>query len=108
MTWFYNMEGLAKGPLDESGIMNLITDGTINAQTLIWHNGMDLWSEAGSLNPSWWQPVLPNSRNADETVVSASGLSHRTPIPLAPTEASPKTQPEGLFKRLFGGKKKST
>ena len=107
MTWFYDDEGLARGPLDESGMMSLIKAGKIYAHTLIWHQGMELWTEASALNPFWWQPVIEQPKKSAETIASSPGLSHRSPIPPAPMEVPVKAKSEGLLKRLFGGKKKS-
>ena len=107
MIWFYDDEGLARGPLDESGMMSLIKTGKIYAHTLIWHQGMELWTEASTLNPFWWQPVIEQTQKSAETVSSSPELSHRSPIPLAPMEVPLKANSEGLLKRLFGSKKKS-
>lgn len=106
MTWFYNDEGAAQGPMDESGMMSLINAGKIYAHTLIWHKGLELWAEAGTLNPSWWQPVLEKTKQSAGTESFGTRSSHRSPIPLAPTEAPKKAKSDGLLKRLFGGKKK--
>jgi len=106
MTWFYNDAGVAQGPLDEPGMMSLIDAGRIDAHTLIWHQGMELWIEAGTLNASWWHPV-DKTMKAAETITSSAEPSQRSPIPLAPTEALRKPKSESLLQRLFGGRKKS-
>ena len=103
MTWFYNNEGVAQGPVDEPGMMSLISSGKLGRQTLIWHNGLDLWDEAGLLKPNWWQPVEEKSKPAAK-VSSDKATAHRSPVPLAPTDAPPKAKSVGLLKRLFGGK----
>jgi GYF domain 2 len=104
MTWFYNNEGAADGPHDESSMMSYVSAGKVSALTLVWHNGLDLWQEAGTLNPLWWQPVMEKPQTkASGSVTSSVQGTHRSPVPLAPTEA-PEKRKVGLLKRLFGRK----
>lgn len=105
MTWFYNNEGAAEGPLEDSAMLALVSNGVVRAQTLVWHSGLESWDDAGTLNPTWWQPEIPKSapKKIDGTV-TGSKLSHRSPVPLAPSEAPAKPKSKGLLKRLFGGK----
>lgn len=107
MTWFYNDQGVAQGPLDELGMRSLINAGRIDEHTLIWHQGMEFWIEAGTLNSAWWHPVMDKPLKSAETISSGTEASHRSPIPLAPTETLQKPKSESLFQRLFGGRKKS-
>ncbi len=104
MTWFYNNEGAADGPYDEPAMMAFVSAGKVRAQTLVWHNGLDLWHEAGTLSPAWWQPVTekPQAKAAGSVTTGVLG-ARRSPVPLAPTEA-PATRKVGLLKRLFGRK----
>jgi GYF domain 2 len=104
MTWFYNDEGVAQGPVDESAMMTLISAGKILVHTLIWHNGLELWHEAGTLNPSWWQPVEEKSKPASQSANTDKVALRRSPVPLAPTEAPKQAKAKSLLKRLFGGK----
>ena len=104
MTWFYNNEGAADGPYDEPAMMAFVSAGKVSALTLLWHTGLDLWQEAGTLNPAWWQPVTekPLAKAAGSVTTGVLG-ARRSPVPLAPTEA-PATRKVGLLKRLFGRK----
>ena len=105
MTWFYNTEGEADGPHEESAMLSHVSAGRVLAQTLIWHTGLDLWLEAATLRPDWWQLTV------EKLVVktpgsSATGVisSHRSPAPLVKTEAPAKKNKLGLLNRLFGRK----
>ncbi len=106
MTWFYNNEGEADGPHEESAMLTHVSAGRVRAQTLIWHKGQDLWLEAGTLSPAWWQPAVekPVLKTPGSTTTGVIS-SHRSPVPLAPTEAPAKNK-AGLLKRLFGRKEK--
>jgi len=106
MTWFYNNLGEAHGPHDDTTMMSLVAAGNIDTRTLIWHNGLNVWQEAGTLSPAWWQApeikpaITPDAKSTEMTP------ARRSPVPLAPTQATVKKESEGFLKRLFGGKKK--
>lgn len=91
MMWFYNNEAEADGPHDESGMSALVRSGRIHAQTLVWQDGMDLWCEAGSLNPGWWQSAMADSLPA-----------RRHHASLTPVESAAESKIAGLLKRFFG------
>ncbi len=109
MTWFYNNDGLADGPHDEPAMLDFIQSGRLSSRTLIWHDGMPSWKEAGMLQAVWWQPVedpIAKSRLKRITVAPTAqdgGPSRRLPVPVAPTAEAPKAK-VGLLKRLFGRK----
>lgn len=107
MTWFYNDEGVAHGPLDEIGMMSLISAGKVHAKTLIWQASMELWQEVGTLNPSWWQPAVEKPNKATTPVTTDISSTRRSPVPLAPTQEPKKTKAVGLLRRFFGGKDQS-
>lgn len=106
MIWFYNNEGVADGPHDEEAMKAMIKEGRINARTLIWRSGLELWEEAGTLMAAWWQPQLKKIKVAAKPGTETSG-SRRTPTPLAPTEEEAPKLKEGFFTRLFGRRKSS-
>jgi hypothetical protein len=105
MTWYFNNDGTADGPHDESAMLTLIQAGRVGKGTLIWHSGLDLWQEAGALKAAWWQqPVPPPAAPAN--LDGKASTSHRSPTPLAPTEQIAKSKSVGFLKRLFGRKDK--
>jgi hypothetical protein len=108
MTWFFNHEGTADGPHDEASMIDFIKAGRVTARTLIWHEGLPKWQEAGIIRSSWWQETKPATPPAELQALKKpkdadSGSSRRKPTPLAPTEEAPKTK-SGFLKRLFGRK----
>lgn len=106
MNWYYNNDGCADGPHDESAMRDFIQAGRIHAGTLIWHAGLELWQEAGMLKAMWWQQNVPTPASSTKANDKTQGL-HRSPMPLAPTEKPAISKGGGLFKRLFGRKDKS-
>ena len=45
--WYYLDNDARIGPVDRSALEQLISQGTVVAQTLVWRTGMDGWEEAG-------------------------------------------------------------
>ena len=43
--WFYSENDQAVGPVDVSAIKKLIQDGTINADTIVWREGLTEWKK---------------------------------------------------------------
>jgi hypothetical protein len=52
---------------------------------------MDLWREAGTLKPDWWQSVMADSMP-----------ERRHPASLTPIESAAESKIAGLLKRFFG------
>lgn len=104
MIWFYNNEGVADGPHDEAAMRAMIKEGRIDARTLIWRSGLELWEEAGTLMAVWWQPQPARGKAAANPGAETSG-TRRSPTPLAPSEEELPRRKDGFLTRLFGRKK---
>jgi hypothetical protein len=48
-SWFYASEGQQRGPFPEVQLRDLITRGTVRADTLVWTEGMAGWQRAGEI-----------------------------------------------------------
>jgi len=48
-SWFYASSGQQQGPYPEAQLRDLITRGTIGADTLVWTEGMSGWQRAGDI-----------------------------------------------------------
>ena len=48
-SWFYASNGQQQGPFPEAQLRDLITRGTIRADTLVWSEGMSGWQRAGEI-----------------------------------------------------------
>lgn len=76
--WYHLSNDTRIGPVEDSEIDRLISQGAITAQTLVWRQGLDGWEEAGNhfafsknLNPP--PPIPPRSHSAGETSSTRSG-----------------------------------
>src|SRR5690242_15023203 len=47
--WFYAANGQQQGPYPEAQLRDLITRGTVGADTLVWTDGMSGWQRAGEI-----------------------------------------------------------
>jgi hypothetical protein len=48
-SWFYASSGQQQGPYPEAQLRDLITRGTVGADTLVWTEGMSGWQRAGEI-----------------------------------------------------------
>src|SRR5438445_8480632 len=48
-SWFYAANGQQQGPFPEAQLRDLITRGTVRADTLVWSEGMSGWQLAGEI-----------------------------------------------------------
>src|SRR5581483_5744525 len=48
-SWFFAASGQQQGPYPEAQFRDLIARGTVNAQTLVWCEGMAGWQKAGEV-----------------------------------------------------------
>ena len=48
-SWFYASNGQQQGPFPEAQLRDLITRGTVRADTLVWTEGMSGWQRAGEI-----------------------------------------------------------
>src|SRR4051812_50125001 len=48
-SWFYASGGQQQGPYPEAQLRDLITRGMVNADTLVWTEGMSGWQRAGDI-----------------------------------------------------------
>jgi len=61
-SWFYAANGQQQGPFPEAQLRDLITRGTVRADTLVWSEGMSGWQRAGEipgLMPAGGAPSVP-------------------------------------------------
>lgn len=75
-SWFYAADGQQQGPFPEAQLRDLITRGTVRADTLVWTEGMSGWQRAGEIPGlvagGSAPPVIPQ---AGGPVLSAGGYS---------------------------------
>ena len=73
-SWFYAANGQQQGPFPEAQLRDLITRGTVRADTLVWSEGMAGWQRAaeipglmpaGAAPPPMSQPGGPPPMSAD-------------------------------------------
>ena len=79
-SWFYASEGDPQGPFPADQFRNLVTQGVIRADTLVWTEGMPGWQKAseiqGLLPPPATRPAAPQRRGVPARAAS-SGIADR-------------------------------
>ncbi|MDP0927773.1 SPFH domain-containing protein [Paracoccus onubensis] len=48
--WHVAIEGQAKGPFGQSQLQQMVTDGSLTRETLVWAQGRDGWTAAGEIS----------------------------------------------------------
>ncbi len=93
MKWYYESNGQPHGPVDESELRQLIEDGKLLGDSLVWRQGMLDWTPlkdvndfATRLKPA--EPALPQHGNP------SGSKTFDAPVPVASLDGSaPKTAP---------------
>lgn len=75
--WYYAADGEQAGPVEETELKNLLSEGKISADTLIWKEGMADWS-----------PFSAVFSGADEGVTAPVPSASASPGHSSPTSAS--------------------
>lgn len=74
--WFYAANGQQQGPFPDSQLRDLIANGTVRPDTLVWTEGMAGWQKAAEvpgLMPAGGPPTLP--MGGPPSMMGASGVS---------------------------------
>lgn len=59
MKWYYVENGQQAGPVEASELPGLISSGRLNANTLVWHEGMGAWQPFSAVAPPGLLPAAP-------------------------------------------------
>ena len=66
-SWFFASQGQQQGPFPEAKLRELIAAGAVNAETLVWTEGMANWQRAAEI------PGLMSGGSSAPTVAQAGG-----------------------------------
>lgn len=61
-SWYYELNGSQQGPVGESTLRDLISEGMVQRETLIWQEGMADWERADSVRGLFSGPPPVQSR----------------------------------------------
>lgn len=74
MEWYYAEDKQQKGPVTEDQFAELVRNGVIRAETLVWRQGMDAWQPYSNVF-SASQPAAPAIASTSSSAVPASAPS---------------------------------
>ena len=75
--WYYEQNGVKKGPIPKDELTKLIIDKSIDSNTLIWREGMSNWlkaNETGEFSSGDGPPPLPISHISSSFILLVSTL----------------------------------
>lgn len=81
MNWYYVENGQQAGPVDDARLQELVASGTIQPDTLVWHEGLANWQPYRALNASGTGSPDPGAAPVSATVATG------TPVAGSPDEA---------------------
>lgn len=70
MNWYFEVQGVSKGPYPEEDFAQMARRGDVPSDSLIWKPGMAEWATIREINPSWLQstqatePASKKERNS--------------------------------------------
>jgi GYF domain 2 len=101
MTWYYEQDGISHGPESEADLLTYLKDGSLQAESLIWHPGLDEWQTVLQLRPEWLTPPKPVAAPPPGKK-PGKPVSRATQQPLTPSlrDDEPK---KPWWKKLVGG-----
>ena len=86
--WYYALNGERVGPRSLEEVRSLVANGVLDADSLVWTDGMREWARVGDfsiLSPEWVQPASAPAPRAEAEWAPAD-----TPEPLAGAGAAPR------------------
>jgi uncharacterized RDD family membrane protein YckC len=73
MAWYYAEGNQQKGPVDEAALDDLVRQGVVRDDTLVWRDGMASWQPHASARPRPEPPPIPDSATAEMRYCSECG-----------------------------------
>ncbi len=112
--YFLGVDGEQKGPYSEAQVVEMLSQGEVNAQTPIWCSGMLDWQELGSLpvfqktesNPKENVRAIrqvSSSLEESEDEPTASDISPKSSSPVSQVFKEPPAQESLEFETVFSG-----
>ncbi len=95
MVWYYVKDGARQGPVEEGEFNQLVGQGVVRADTLVWCEGMAEWkpySTVAPAAPAAPAPQLPPEPRMDPQVAPSPApvaMAHEAPVQAAPLQAAP-------------------
>lgn len=95
MNWYFEVQGVSKGPFPEEEFAQMARRGDVPADSLIWRPGLKEWGSIRAINPAWIaEPPVPKAPAAPPTKEPAVLKKAKTTV--APKTAAPSPANEDL------------
>jgi hypothetical protein len=101
MNWYFAVEGHSHGPVTEQKLADMAREGQLGTDTLIWHPGLEEWEPVWKLRPE-----IVRQLNKQAMARQARGSTDRIPLAETARPVESAGSGQGVFKRLFGRRRK--
>ncbi|MBN1671170.1 MAG: RDD family protein [Kiritimatiellae bacterium] len=75
MEWYYVENGTQMGPVSDQEFRQLVDAGTVVADTLVWHAGLQNWEPYSNVTPPPAEPVQPGAGPSPVRISSPAAAS---------------------------------
>jgi len=79
-TWYYVADGQQRGPLDEEAFLQVVSQGTVQAETLVWNETLPDWQSYGRVQASLVQCQAEVLATGAVPVASQDGPASLRPV----------------------------
>ena len=99
MNWYFEVQGVSRGPIPEGEFADMVQRGEVPADSLVWKPGLEEWATVSEINPPWLKnPVAvesePKKQKASVSQQKAPPPKEAQPDePLPVIEAAVPTEP---------------
>ena len=72
MNWYFEEQGVSKGPFPEAEFAQMVRRSAVPADSLVWRPGLDEWATVSAINPPWLDnpgAAEPEPKNPKVSVV---------------------------------------
>ena len=83
MNWYYVSAGRQAGPVEEAQLEDLFRTGKIQAETLVWKEGMANWQPYREVKPVTAQSVEPSPEPCSPPVIGVPAGTVFCSVPIA-------------------------
>lgn len=94
MNWYYEEQGISRGPVSEIELREKIDSQALGADALIWNPSLKEWGRIRELMPAWLSEPAP--KRAVESVAPKTEVAEKPPAQESPRPAKTAAKSEAV------------
>ena len=94
MNWYFEEQGVSKGPFPEGEFAQMVEQRQVSADALVWRPGMEEWATVREINPAWLKmPAAAGQEPNKQKAAAPPSQSPPSEEPLPVIETAIPTEP---------------